>query len=73
MLTLGKLAAGQPAIVVAVRSPAPEMFEKLAARGIVPGAEISVVQRGDPIAVALHDARWAISRAEADRIEVTLV
>jgi Fe2+ transport system protein FeoA len=72
-MTLGKLKAGSKAIVVAVRNSSSAIGQKLVARGIVPGTEISVVQGGDPLAFSLADGHWAISRAEAEQIEVALL
>lgn len=72
-MTLAKLKAGRVAIIVAVRPGSPVFSDRYAARGIVPGAEVFVVGHGDPIAVALDDSRWAISRAEAEHIEVAVI
>jgi Fe2+ transport system protein FeoA len=49
------------------------LFQRFAARGILPGAEVTLLQQGDPIAVRLEETRWAISRAEAEQIEVALI
>jgi Fe2+ transport system protein FeoA len=68
-MTLGKLKAGSKAIVVAVRNNT----QKFVARGIVPGAELSVLQTGDPLAFCLDDGQWAISLAEAEFIDVAVL
>ncbi len=73
MLNLGDLATGDIAVIVAIRAEPPLTVTHYAARGLVPGAEVAVLQLGDPIAVALEETRWAISKAEAARIEVAVV
>jgi Fe2+ transport system protein FeoA len=73
MTTLGQLRAGKVAVIVAVRSKYAGFSEKYAARGIVPGAEVAILQHGDPIAVALENTQWAMSREEANHIDVVLV
>lgn len=73
MLSLGSLTTGDIAVIVSVRAELPMTTPHYAARGIVPGAQVAVLQQGDPIAVALEETRWALSKSEAERIEVTLV
>ncbi len=72
-MNLGNLAAGDVAIVVKVRSQSAALVDQLAARGIHPGAQISVLRHGDPIAVALEETRWAMSKEHADHIEVSVI
>jgi Fe2+ transport system protein FeoA len=43
---------------------------RLAARGMVPGAEFDVLRGGDPMLVRVDDSRWALSGLEAALIEV---
>lgn len=50
-----------------------ELLEPLAARGIVPGAEVAVMQSGDPLLVLVGNARWAIRREQARSISVTVL
>jgi len=47
------------------------MREKLHARGLTPGAEIALMQAGNPIVVGLEHSRWALNRSEALHIEVS--
>ncbi len=72
-MTLGKLKAGSKAIIIAVRSNCGVLGPKLVARGIVPGAEVSVLQGGDPLAFCLADGQWALTLAEAEQIEVAVL
>ncbi len=46
------------------------LVAKLAARGLVPGAELSVVKNGDPLLVFVDETRWALSKIEAQKISV---
>ena len=72
-MNLGNLAAGDVAIGVRVRSQSAALVDQLAARGMHPGAQISVLCHGDPIAVALEETRWAMSKEHADHIEVSVI
>ncbi|MGH8566515.1 MAG: FeoA family protein [Gammaproteobacteria bacterium] len=72
-LTLGRLTAGEVAVILSVPAISSALFQRFAARGILPGAEVTLLQQGDPIAVRLEETRWAISRAEAEQIEVALI
>ena len=72
-LTLGRLSAGEVAVILSVPALTSALFQRFAARGILPGAEVTLLQQGDPIAVGLEETRWAISRAEAEQIEVALI
>jgi Fe2+ transport system protein FeoA len=72
-LTLGRLSAGEVAVILSVPALTSALFQRFAARGILPGAEVTLLQQGDPLAVRLEETRWAISRAEAEQIEVALI
>ncbi|MGH8577636.1 MAG: FeoA family protein [Gammaproteobacteria bacterium] len=72
-MTLGRLSAGEVAVILSVPALTSALFQRFAARGILPGTEITLLQQGDPIAVRLEETRWAISRAEAELIEVALI
>lgn len=72
-LTLGRLSAGEVAVILSVPALTSALFQRFAARGILPGAEVTLLQQGDPVAVRLEETRWAISRAEAEQIEVALI
>lgn len=65
MTTLDEVLTGQSALVLALH---PNV--QLAARGVVPGAKVRVLRRGNPMVFCLDDARWAISRDDARAIEV---
>jgi Fe2+ transport system protein FeoA len=65
---LADLKHGQIAFVVAVHEV--KLAARLAARGLVPGAELEVLRGGDPLLVRLDDSRWAVSGWEASLIEV---
>ena len=72
-MTLGRLSAGEVAVILSVPGLTSALLQRFAARGILPGAEVTLLQQGDPIAVRLDETRWAISRADADQIEVALI
>ena len=36
-----------------------KLVAKMAARGLVPGAEISIVRNGDPLLIFVDESRWA--------------
>jgi Fe2+ transport system protein FeoA len=67
--TLNQLAAGDSAIVIAVGESA-EVREHLAARGIGPGTVVRVLKAGDPLVVAVEEARWAIGQRYARAVSV---
>lgn len=69
LLSLDGLAAGTTAVVSSIQGDA-GLRERLAARGLSPGSQVTVVRRGDPLMVASGHSRWGITRAEAGRIEV---
>ncbi|MGH8509663.1 MAG: FeoA family protein [Gammaproteobacteria bacterium] len=72
-MNLGNLSAGDVAIVVKVRSHSAAVIDQLASRGIHPGAQISVLRQGDPIAVALEETRWAMNKEHAEYVEVSVI
>ena len=70
-MTLSELSRGETAVITQIRSPDPRMREKLHARGLLPGAEVALMQTGNPIVVGLEHSRWALNRNEASHIEVS--
>lgn len=70
-MTLSELSRGDTAIITQIRSPDPEMREKLHSRGMLPGTELSVMQTGNPLVVGIERSRWALNRNEAAHIEVS--
>ncbi len=69
LLTAGDLAVGDEAIVAAVTAP-PVEAERLAALGLVPGAQIRILRRGFTVALALGEARLALGRSWARALAV---
>jgi Fe2+ transport system protein FeoA len=67
--TLDQLTVGDSAIVIDVRESA-EVREHLAARGIGPGTVVRVLKAGDPLVVAVGEARWAIGQRSARAVSV---
>jgi Fe2+ transport system protein FeoA len=67
--TLDQLTVGDSAIVIDVRESA-EVREHLAARGIGPGTVVRVLKAGDPLVVAVEEARWAIGQRYARAVFV---
>jgi len=65
---LSDLHHGQRGVVVAVHDG--RLAGRLAARGLVPGAEFDVLRGGDPMLVRVDDSRWALAGAEAALVEV---
>jgi Fe2+ transport system protein FeoA len=72
-ISLATLASGDRALVVAVESDDAKLGQKLAARGLVPGAEVIVLRAGDPLMLAIDEARWALNRADASVVCVELL
>jgi Fe2+ transport system protein FeoA len=72
-ISLATLASGDRALVVAVESDDAKLGQKLAARGLVPGAEVIVLRAGDPLLLAIDEARWALNRADASVVCVELL
>jgi|TARA_R110002096_G_scaffold22675_40_gene72886 Fe2+ transport system protein FeoA len=73
MISLANLAHGDRALVVAIESNDAKLGQKLAARGLVPGAEVGVLRAGDPLLLAVDEARWALNRADASVVLVELL
>ena len=69
-MILNSLPRGSRARVVDVDYSDSAMVAKFAARGLVPGAELSVVKNGDPLLVFVDETRWALSKVEAQKISV---
>lgn len=65
---LAGLQHGQHALVLAVHEV--KLAARLAARGLVPGAELEVLRGGDPVLVRVDESRWAVSGLEAALVEV---
>jgi ferrous iron transport protein A len=78
-ISLADLPKGGTAIVVAVREEArlatPEHTQRLKELGFMPGEQIRVVAKGfpsgDPIAVRIGSATFALRRFEAELIAVS--
>lgn len=68
-LRVSDLAAGESAVVVAVRAP-PRDTERLAALGIVAGVHLAVLRAGATLAVAVGETRLALGRAWARALVV---
>lgn len=71
---LGKLKAGQKGVIRRI-DLASEYEQRLAELGILPGAEIEVVQvapLGDPIAIECEGRRMGIRLSDADGIVVAV-
>ena len=71
--SLSALSNGDRALIIEVESLDPNTNAKLAARGLVPGVEVSVLRQGDPVLVSIDDARWAMTRSDANSIHVDLI
>ena len=67
---LAELEAGVFALVGALNGMDRVTREKLSTRGLVPGATLTVLKRGDPMLLRIDDARWAISRSDACHVQV---
>lgn len=65
---LNRLHHGQRGVVVTVHEA--RLAARLAARGLVPGAEFDVLRGGDPMLVRVDESRWALAGDEAAEIEV---
>jgi Fe2+ transport system protein FeoA len=71
--TLATLRRGERATVLKIEKSDSRLVAKLAARGLVPGAEVGVVRSGDPLLLAIDDARWAFDRREASAVHVDII
>ncbi|MCP3994548.1 MAG: ferrous iron transport protein A [bacterium] len=68
-LTLNE--ADRGAVVKVVRvSGRPRLIQRLAALGVVPGAQLSVVKAHGPAIVSMGGARIAIGRSAAESVEI---
>ena len=67
---LSRLAQGAEALVLHSNVVDPALAEKLAARGIVAGAMLRVLQTGTPLMVRVDDTRWALSESDAAQVVV---
>lgn len=72
-MILNSLPRGSRARVTEVDYSDASLVAKFAARGLVPGAELSVVKSGDPLLVFVDETRWALSEVEAEKISVETV
>ncbi|MDA0823459.1 MAG: FeoA family protein [Proteobacteria bacterium] len=70
---LGTLRYGDRALIIDVESADPIFNAKLAARGLVPGVEVGVLRSGDPFLVSMDESRWAMTRDDANTIQVNLI
>ncbi len=68
-MTLAKLKHGDRAIITHLEMPEAQAA-RLAARGIVPGASVGILQHGDPVLIGIEDDRWALDKDEASAIHV---
>lgn len=68
--SLASLRLGERALVVDINAQTSQLGAKLAARGLVPGVEVGVLRAGDPLLVVVDEARWALTRSDANNIEV---
>ena len=71
--SLSSLGHGDRALVVNIGTSDPKLGAKFAARGLVPGVEIGVLLSGDPLLLSVDDARWGITRKDADLIHVDII
>ena len=69
ILTLAKLKHGDRAVITHIEMPEAQAA-RLAARGIVPGTSVGILQHGDPVLIGIEDDRWALDRHEASAIHV---
>jgi Fe2+ transport system protein FeoA len=68
--TLATLRHSETAAVVDIDGAQPALIARLAARGLVPGATLTVLRGGDPLLVLVDDSRWALTKADAEHIYV---
>ena len=68
--TLNQLKRGSRARVIDLDYRDAKLVAKLAARGLVPGAELSIVRSGDPLLIFVDESRWALTMAEAEKVSV---
>ena len=68
--TLATLGHGDRATVLHVDPRDHHLLAHLTARGLVPGAQVSVLWAGDPLLLRIDKTKWAINRRDASRIAV---
>lgn len=69
-VALTEVVQGTEALVLHSNVVDPGLAEKLAARGIVAGAVLRVLQSGTPLMVRVDDTRWALSESDAAQVMV---
>jgi Fe2+ transport system protein FeoA len=69
-MTLNGLRRGSRARVIDVDHSDSQLVAKFAARGLVPGVELSILRSGDPLLVFVDETRWALTDVEAQKISV---
>ena len=67
---LNQLKRGARARVLELDHSDSKLVARFAARGLVPGAELSIVRSGDPLLIFVDESRWALTRVEAEKVEV---
>lgn len=66
-------AAERGAVVSVIRvSGRPRLIQRLAALGVVPGAQLSVLKAHGPAIVSMGGARIAIGRSAAESVEIEI-
>jgi Fe2+ transport system protein FeoA len=68
--TLANLGHGDRATVLEIDPGDHRLLARFAARGLVPGAQLSVLRAGDPLLLKIEKTKWAINRRDAARITV---
>jgi len=71
--SLASLRHGDRALVVEIGDGNPKLGAKLAARGLVPGVEVGILRGGDPVLLCVDEARWALTRNDADLVVVDVI
>ena len=71
-MTLANLKHGDRAVITHIELDAGDTA-RLAARGIVPGTRLGILQSGDPVLIGIDNDRWALNRLEAAAIHVDLL
>lgn len=69
-MTLSQLKSGDSGLITRIDT-ADVVLAKLASRGIVPGARVSILVHGNPCLIATNNDEWALSDHEASGIHVT--
>jgi len=68
--TLAALGHGDRATVLEIDPGDHHLLARFTARGLVPGAQVSVLRSGDPLLLSIEKTKWAINRQDASRIRV---